>query len=193
MFGFYVGCPRACYDLRSVRALFILLTIGLGVAAGYYGTRARSSYSAYSGDQLQQLEAGINELARPTEQQLYSRELLETEKRRRMIFPGLIAGAVLAAMGAYLSRGVRQSFAEEARLTASLGNPALVLEGARNKAAALLGVALTAPPEVIEAALTAQLASRDPARLAGIAPDLQKLVLDQREALIKARDLLIQR
>ncbi len=44
---------------------------------------------------------------------------------------------------------------------------------------------------MIEAALQAQLASRDPSRLEGIAPELKQMVLDQREALFKARDLLL--
>ena len=142
------------------------------------------------------LEEGIKQLEHPSEDQLFSQDLLETEKRRRVVFPVLIVGAVLAAIGAYLSRAARESFAgttteESARFAASIGDPAIVLEGARNKAAALLGVQLNAPAAVIEAALAAQLASRDPNRLEGIAPDLKAMVLAQCDALIKARDLLL--
>ncbi len=53
------------------------------------------------------------------------------------------------------------------------------------------GVAVNAPASVIEAALEAQLRERDVARLDGLAPDLQRMMLEQREALIRARDLLV--
>jgi hypothetical protein len=97
-------------------------------------------------------------------------------------------------ISAYFSRRARfvgASKSEEARFAATMGDPNVALEGARNKAAALLGVTLTAPAAVIEAALAAQLATRDPDRLAGIAPELKAMVLSQREALVKARDLLL--
>lgn len=178
----------------SVRVVFLILAICLAGGAGYFGTLGKSSYSAYSAEQLAVLEDGFLDLKAPTDEQLYSRELLRTEKQRRILFPVLIVAAVLCAIGAYLSRAARESFAsaeEGARFAATVGNPGLVLEGAKNKAAALLGVTLTAPAAVIEAALAAQLASRDPDKLHGIAPDLKAMVLAQREALIKARDLLI--
>ena len=178
-----------------MRVVFILLALLLGAGAAWFGTKARGSYSSYSSEQLQVLEEGFTQLAHPTEDQQFSRELLETEKKRRIAFPLLIVGAVLAAIGAYVVRGVRESFGaspgEEARFAATMGDPAVVLEGARNKAAALLGVTVTAPPAVIEAALAAQLETRDPAKLMGIAPELKAMVLAQREVLIKARDLLL--
>jgi hypothetical protein len=179
-----------------LKLLLVLMAIGLGGGAAYFGTLAKSSYSSYSSAQLQTLETGFTELTNLTDEQVFSQELLESEKKRRIVFPVLAIGAVLAAIGAYVSRGVRESFAsadpgESARFSASIGDPEIVLEGARNKAAALLGVQLNAPAVVIEAALAAQLESRDPARLMGIAPDLKAMVLAQREALIKARDLLI--
>jgi hypothetical protein len=44
---------------------------------------------------------------------------------------------------------------------------------------------------VIEAALQAQLQQRDPSRMDGLAPDLKKLAVQQREELVRARDLLL--
>ena len=180
-----------------MKLLLVLVTIGLAGAAAYFGTLAKSSYSSYSTEQLQTLEKGMDQLAQPTEEQAYSRVLLEAEKQRRLLFPGLAIAAVLAAIGAYILKPARESFApssaEEARFSASIGNPLLVLEGARNKAATLLGVTVHAPPAVIEAALAAQLQSRDPSKMDGLAPDLKAMALSQRDELIKARDLLMQK
>ena len=75
----------------------------------------------------------------------------------------------------------------------AMGDPALVLEGERHRAARLLGVSLDAAPAVVEAALAAQLAAHDPGKLDGLAPDLRRLVLDRRGALQRARDLLLRR
>jgi hypothetical protein len=72
-----------------------------------------------------------------------------------------------------------------------VGSPAVLREGARQKAASLLGVAPDAPPAVIDAALQAQLQQRDPARLTGLAQELQDQALRQREELVRARDLLL--
>ena len=82
---------------------------------------------------------------------------------------------------------------EDSRLVAAVGDPAVLREGARQKAAALLGVAPDAPPAVIEAALQAQLQQRDPSLLVGLAPDLKQLVMEQREELTRARDLLLKK
>lgn len=73
----------------------------------------------------------------------------------------------------------------------AMGDPALVLEGERHKAARLLGVTPEAPPAVVEAALAAHLAAHDPSKLDGLAPDLRRMVLDRRGALQRARDLLL--
>lgn len=69
-------------------------------------------------------------------------------------------------------------------------DPAL-LEGERHRAARLLGVTLEAPPAVVDAALAAQPAARDLGRLDGLAPDLRRAVPDRRQALQRARDLLV--
>ncbi len=176
--------------------VFLFLVVGLGGAAVYFAVFAKNSFSSYSSEQLTMLEQAFTEVTQPTEDQLYSQELLEAEKQRRVVFPALVAGALLAAVGAYLMRRratyVGASLEESARFSASMGDPALVLEGARNKAATLLGVTRTAPAAVVEAALAAQLQTRDPTRLAGIAPELKAMVLEQREALIHARNLLLE-
>lgn len=178
-----------------MRALFVLLALGLGGAAGYYGWFARSSYSAYSAEQLDTLDSNFAQLGKGTDEQDFSRELLATERKRRMLFPALAGAAVLAAIGAYISRGARESFAptnaESARFAAAMGNPQVVMDGARHKAAALLGVTINAPREVIEAACAAQLASRDATKMDGLAPDLREVARTQREELIRARDLLL--
>ena len=66
-----------------------------------------------------------------------------------------------------------------------------LLEGERDKAARLLGVTPEAPPAVVDAALAAQLAAHDLGRLDGIAPEVRRLLLDQRESLKRARELLV--
>lgn len=119
--------------------------------------------------------------------------LLQAERhRRRALFGTLIVG-VLAILGALVPRrgGAAGSRDEERRLAGVMGDPALILEGERHKAARLLGVALEAPPVVVDAALAAQLARHDLGRLDGLAPDLRRIVLEQREALQRARDLLV--
>lgn len=179
-----------------MRPLLALLALALGGGAAYFGVLARSSYSAYSAAQLDLLEQNFTQLPTLTEEQQFSRGLLAAERQRRLLFPALGVAAVLAAMGAYVSRAARESFApatnaEQARFAAAVGTPAVALDGARNKAAALLGVTVTAPPEVIEAALAAQLARRDPSKLDGMAEDLRKLAEDQRAELVRARDLLL--
>jgi hypothetical protein len=106
--------------------------------------------------------------------------------------------AGVAAVAVFLIRGgssstpsLRGSSDEDSRLLAAVGDPATLREGARQKAATLLGVSPGAPPAVIEAALQAQLQQRDPSRMDGLAPELQKLALQQREELVRARDLLL--
>ncbi|HEX8822501.1 MAG TPA: hypothetical protein VF794_21420, partial [Archangium sp.] len=75
----------------------------------------------------------------------------------------------------------------------SVGDPALSRQGARYKAAELLGVRPDAPPAVIEAALQAQLEDRDPSAVQGLSPELRQAFLERREALIRAGDLLLGR
>lgn len=197
-----------------MRWLLIMVALGAAGTAGYLGTAAKNSYSDYSREQLDLLEHELSqELApernapRPSksaakraerlEQLALNQQLLQQERQRRSFFYLACGVAGAAALAAYLVGGGasfprrRSSSGEDARLLAAIGDPTVLREGARQKAATLLGVSPEAPPAVIEAALQAQLQQRDISRLDGLAPDLQKLALQQREELIRARDLLL--
>ncbi len=195
-----------------MRWLLIMLAVGAAGMASYLGTAARNSFSSYSSQQLDMLQ---QELA---QQQASSRApkasgkraeqkelladsqslLLEQERQRRLFFYLALGAAALSGLASFLVRStspsapsLRGSSDEDARLLAVVGDPEVLREGARQKAASLLGVTPEAPPAVIEAALQAQLQQRDPTRLEGLAPDLKSLVLKQREELVRARDLLL--
>ncbi|HLL05642.1 MAG TPA: hypothetical protein VK539_34045 [Myxococcaceae bacterium] len=198
-----------------MRWLLIMLAIGSAGSAGYFGFFVKNSFTSYSNEQLDMLE---RELAAEREQRRAPasrkprgsdaraeeqpwaddrQDLLERERKRRLLFIASMGMTGLLILGAFLARGgsstprLRASDDEESRLAAAVGDPSVLREGARQKAASLLGVAPDAPPAVIEAALQAQLQQRDPAMLVGLAPDLKQLVMDQREELTRARDLLL--
>lgn len=189
------------------RLVFVALAV-LAAGGAWWLKRqgTASSFGAYSDAQLETLEWGYRSAMHPPPvpgtTAVSRREsamdaeislgLLDAERSRRRAFLCAAAVAVLAAIGALLPRrGSRRTRGEEGRLTRVMGDPAVLLEGERNKAAKLLGVTLEAPPAVVDAALAAQLASHDLGRLDGLAPDLRRIVLEQREALRKARDLLV--
>jgi hypothetical protein len=198
-----------------MRWLLIMLAVGAAGTAGYLGTLAKNSFSAYSSEQLDMLEREMaqelgpgqapprppqasGKLAEQKAALAGSQQLLQEERRRRLFFALALGVAGVAAVASFLVRGgsssaptLRGSGDEEARLLAAVGDPAVLREGARQKAASLLGVAPDAPPAVIEAALQAQLQQRDPSRMDGLAPDLKQLALQQREELVRARDLLL--
>jgi hypothetical protein len=198
-----------------MRWLLIMLAVGAAGTAGYLGTLAKNSFSAYSSEQLEMLERELDQELKPerapasspkasgkqAEQKEWlagSRQLLQQERQRRMFFLAALGVAGVAGVASFLVRGgsssapsLRGSRDEDARLVATVGDPSVLREGARQKAASLLGVSPEAPPAVIEAALQAQLQQRDPSRMDGLAPDLKKLVLQQREELARARDLLL--
>src|SRR5207302_11101724 len=96
-----------------------------------------------------------------------SLDLLNAERSRRRALLGALIVMVLASVGAVLPRrgGTKGSRAEDRRLAGAMGDPALILEGERHKAAKLLGVTIGAPEAVVDAALAAQLATHDLARL----------------------------
>ncbi len=182
-----------------MRLVLIGLVVLSASVAAYFQFGMRSSYSGHSGNQLDVLDHEFRRLGdTATEDQRVSRYLLEREERRRAMLVTSVTLCVLAALGAIFVRGPTRPLqtglsAEEQRLTAAMGDPKAALNGARAKAAKLLGVMPDAPTSVVEAALAAQLRDRDPNRLEGLAPDLQRLVKDQRDELNKARDLLLQR
>jgi hypothetical protein len=183
--------------LRMRWPLFFLAVTCLLVAT-YFGLYGRTSYAGFSAEKVEMMENEFRALAETADQDTRLRaqvelELIAQERRRPLLMYGAgAAGVLLLAAGFFVRAGrTRSTRHEEDRLSAALGSPEVTLEGARNKAAALLGVAPNAPPAVIEAALRAQLEARDLSRLPGLAPDLQRLAKTQHEELIRARDLLL--
>jgi hypothetical protein len=189
---------------RLVFAALAVLTAG-----GVIWLREKSSassFSSYSDAQLDTIEAGYRRATRapPAATSVAARrdaaldaelslEQLQTERYRRTALRSLSAVTLLAIVGALLSgrRRTQRGSKEDGRLRKAVGDPAALLEGERNKAARLLGVTPEAPPAVVDAALAAQLAAHDLGRLDGIAPEVRRLLLDQRESLQRARDLLV--
>ena len=188
---------------RLVFAALAVLTAG---GAIYLREKSSaSSFSSYSDAQLDTLEANYAAVMRAgaaasttsrrdaaLDAEL-SLERLQTERYRRIALRSLVLVALLSVAGAVLAgrRRPRRDREEESRLRDAMGDPAALLEGERNKAARLLGVTPEAPPAVVDAALAAQLAAHDVGRLDGIAPEVRRLLLDQRESLQRARDLLV--
>ncbi len=189
-----------------MRWMLLLIALAALLWAAWLERMERNSYSDYSEAQLTLLETELSRLpddpARTAEQH-FEQELLQHERQRRThqrLALGGAAGAggvglLLLLTGALRGRrAARASLTDEdARLMSAMGNPQVLAQGARHKAAALLGVTPEAPPAVIEAALEAQLRERDLSRLDGLAPDLQRMMLEQREALVRARDLLLRK
>jgi hypothetical protein len=189
------------------RLVFAALAVLAAGGAFFLREKSRStSFSAYTEAQLDTLEANYRAVSQapPTQGTLAARqeaaldaqlslESLQTERHRRFALRALALVALLAVVGALLPRrgGSRRDRGEDARLRKAMGDPGVMLEGERHKAARLLGVTPEAPPAVIDAALAAQLAAHDPGRVDGLAPEVRRMILDQRQALQRARDLLV--
>lgn len=190
----------------------VFAALAVVAAGGAFWLRERSSdssFAAYADSQLATLEQAYREVIRsPTasgnvkaaQQEAaldaeLSLGLLESERHRRLGLRGLVGVAVLSSVAALLPRSrrarARRDRGEEARMRESLGDPAILLEGQRREAARLLGVSRDAPREVIEAALTARLAMHDARPLEGIEPGLRQVAVDHRQALQRARNLLV--
>ena len=188
---------------------FVFAALAVVTAGGAFYLReqsGRTSFGAYSEAQLDTLESTYRAVSQapPTQGTLAARqeaaldaqlslESLQTERYRRRALRALLIVALLAVVGALMPRrgGSRSDRGEDERLQKAMGDPAVLLEGERHKAARLLGVTPEAPAAVIDAALAAQLAAHDPRRVDGIAPEVRRMMLDQREALKRARDLLV--
>ncbi len=188
------------------RLVFAALAVLAAGGAIYLRQKSpASSFSSYSDAQLDTLEANYRAVMRaPATPSTVSRpdaaldaelslERLQTERHRRISLRSLALVALLCVAGAVLAGRGRppRDPKEDARLREAMGDPAALLEGERNKAARLLGVTPEAPPAVVDAALAAKLAAHDVGRLDGIAPEVRRLLLDQRESLQRARDLLV--
>lgn len=200
--------PDLVDSLPMRRIAFLLLAVLAGGTAWWLRREGpRSSFSAYSDTQLDTLEKAYRSASKAPvgpgpdldarreaalDAQL-SLERLQQERFRRRAFLGSEAIGILAVLGVLLPRrgGGKVSRKDERRLADALGDPAVLLEAERRKAASLLGVSVEAPPEVIDAALAAKLAAREPDRLEGLDPGLRQVVLEQRQALQRARDLLV--
>lgn len=191
---------------------FVFAALAVLAAGGAFFLREKSrstSFSAYTEAQLDTLEESYRAVSQapPTQgtaaakaareeavlDAQLSLESLQTERHRRLSLRALALVALLAVVGALLPRrgGSRRNRGEDARLRKAMGDPNVLLEGERHKAARLLGVAPEAPPAVVDAALEAQLAAHDPGRVDGLAPEVRRMILDQRQALQRARDLLV--
>lgn len=195
----------------------LALFLAAAVAAIHLHLAGRSSsFASYSREQLQTLERAYQRAAvkKPApgpaphpgtsaaprwepldavvEAQV-SLSLLQDEQQRRSRLIGAMGVAALAALGlVVLLRRSRPGRADEdSRFARQFGTPEDAWALERQKAAKLLGVSLDAPPHVVEAALKAQLLSRDPARLDGLAPELRRIALEQREAFLRARDCVL--
>ena len=188
----------------------VFAALAVLAAGGAFWLRERSStssFSPYSDAQLATLAAAYRAVidappapgatAAEQRERAIDAEVslgqLSSERHRRLAVRGLVAVALLAVLGAALSRrrAPRGDRGEEARLRERVGDPALLLEGERQRAARLLGVTPDAPREVIDAVLAVRLAAHDPSRLEGIEPEVRRMVLEQRDALQRARDLLV--
>ncbi|HLL53149.1 MAG TPA: hypothetical protein VK447_06380 [Myxococcaceae bacterium] len=184
--------------------LFLLLLAGICAgAATYQAVNKNAVYAGQSGEHLELLAreyAAMNQGRDgvPSDAAV-ALSLVRDELRRRNLLLGFLIGCGVLFVGAWLARpadGDDRSRAaprggEEERLAAAMGNPDAAMDGARRKAAALLGVSVRASPAEVEAALEKQLRARDPAKLVGLAEELQRAAKEQREALVKARDLLV--
>ena len=176
------------------------LTIVLALAAGYFGVVRRSSYSGFSKEKLLQLADGYRaQLRQPDpvgEESAVSLSLLQDELLRRRLAPALSIVAGLALLGTLfltfrLRARPRKLTGEDARLQAAFGDPAVLEAGARQKAAALLGVTVDAPLEVVLAAYEAQRNLYARERLEGLPGDLHRMLQEKLVEFEKARDLLV--
>lgn len=191
-----------------MRTLLVLVALLAGGYAGYRELASKTSYSSYSPAQLDELEAEhqrqlLKASGEAFETQQLSLTMLREERSRRLQVQAALGVAGLSFVGALVLtlvsflRGRRRAGAsgdEEPQSPAEpIGHYRSAGKAARAQAAALLGVRPDAPRAVIEAALQAQLAERDPVHLHGMDPALRQRVLQQREALVQAANLLLGR
>jgi hypothetical protein len=183
-----------------MRILLFLVALLSGGFAGYLGTVAKTSYSSYSPAQLDQLEAELTRQIDRTsgdmrDEHLISLSILREERQRpfkMQVAGGVAAASLFTALVLTLVSGRRKGSREEED---PYGAPS---DGGsrqmdRNRAAALLGVRPDAPRAVVEAALQAQLAEKDPSQLGGHDPSLRQKIHQQREELQAAANVLLGR
>jgi hypothetical protein len=185
--------------------MLLVLALVAAATAGYLETQTRTSYSGYSEEQLAALEQELGQHTKKKGREadsIFIEQRLQEEHQRRAnvrLAMSVAGGLGLAAVASFLLSGLsalrarRDARREQQTMSKAYGGFGSSSEEAREKAAALLGVSVNAPPAVIEAALEAHLKERDLSRMDGLAPDLQQMMMEQREALVRARNLLIGR
>lgn len=188
-----------------MRTLLVLVALLAGGYAGYLGFVSKTSYSSYSPAQLDQLEAEYQRQLQTASGDAYdttliSLMLIREERSRPLKVQAALGVAALSLVSALVltlvgkRRRADTSGDEEPRESPEpVGHYRSPGKASRAQAAALLGVRPDAPRAVIEAALQAQLAERDPSQLHGLAPDLRQRILQQREELLQAANLLLGR
>ncbi|WP_375768797.1 hypothetical protein NR798_45165 [Archangium gephyra] len=183
-----------------MRILLFLVALLSGGYAGYLSTAAKTSYSSYSPAQLDQLEAELTRQVDKTsgdarDEHLVSLSILREERERPFkvqVAAGVAGLSFLGALVLTLVGGRRKgSQQEEEAYGAPSESGSRQMD--RNRAAALLGVRPDAPRAVVEAALQAQLAEKDPSQLGGHDPSLRQKIHQQREELQAAANVLLGR
>ncbi|HYO54285.1 hypothetical protein [Archangium sp.] len=184
-----------------MRTLLFLVALLAGGYAGYLATFTKTPYSSYSLAQLDQLEAEHTRQVNRTsgdehDANLISLMLIREELSRslKIQVAGGVAGLSFVTALVLTLVGRRRAASHDDEDSHGTPDDSVGSRQAeRNRAAALLGVRPDAPRAVIEAALQAQLAERDPSQLQGLAPDLRQKFLQQREDLLQAANLLLGR
>jgi hypothetical protein len=181
-----------------MRRILFLLLLGLSAGSVYVHTLARTSYSGLSEAQFSMAERELEKLARRKDERgLEARvelTFIEDERRRQQLAWALPAATALVGLLTLVLSvaGRRRRLSdEEVRLLGATGGEDFGTLVRKRQAADMLGVSPSAPSVVVEAALQALLASREPAQLQGLRPDLRDTLLAQREDLIRARDVLL--
>ena len=185
-----------------MRIVFFLLALVAAGYAGYLQFHGPSTYASYSEAKLAQLEAAYDQAVLSTRGEAQdtnrvSQMYVQQELTRRLhvkVSLGAAGVCLVLALALTLLRGRGGSRGEEEQAsaphpTASPGGTPMT----REQAAARLGVQPHAPRAVVEAALQAQLAERDPSQLVGLDPTLKHNVLQQREELMQAGNVLLGR
>jgi hypothetical protein len=188
-----------------MRIVFFLLAVAAAGYAGYLQFYHPSNYTSFSEAKLTQLDqaydAAISASRGEAERDAnrLSQMLVQNELTRRLHVKAALGGAaVFLVLGLVMTllrgRGGSREEQEQARVSSptardASGAPTMT----REQAAALLGVQPNAPRAVVEAALQAQLAERDPSQLVGLDPTLKHNVLQQREELRQAGNVLLGR
>lgn len=185
-----------------MRIVLFLVALAAAGYAGYLKFGTPSLYTSYSPEKLEQLESAYEQKVNfakgdQLDEDRVSLSLLREERVRREQVKWALGGAGAAFLLALVFTlvGGRGQAREDSRR--GEGSGPVAAPGSqvttREQAAALLGVHPNAPRTVIEAALQAQLAEREPAQLAGLDPTLRDNVLRQREELRQAGNLLLGR